>query len=175
MRLSKTITAATFFLALFISQAGYYFIYSVRQNYLKEIAEKKIIAGIPDEMLITIDVSDDGRDIQWREGGRELYLHGQLYDVAKTKTLGGKTIILCFNDKNEGQLLRQFSNATRSANDQNAEGKSSKQTVKFQFSDLMIAVKKTAPIYKSQSPVYFSFNDHIVPGTLEVKSPPPKT
>ena len=174
MRSTKTITAAIFFLAFFISQAGYYFIYTIQQHYLKEVAEEKIIAGIPDESLTAVDLNSDGRDIQWKEEGKEFYLHGQLYDVAKNKNVNGKTFILCFNDRDEGRLLQEFNKASASGTDQNTDGKNSKQTIKLQFTDLMVAAKKTAPADQELSHNYFSFNDNIVSGTTEIKSPPPK-
>jgi hypothetical protein len=174
MRLGKTITAASFFLALFISQAGYYFIHSIKQNYLKEQAEKKIVGGIPDKMLTAVDAGADGRDIQWKEERKEFYLRGQLYDVAKRKNVNGKEIIYCFNDRDEGKLLQQFNKAVRSGTEQNADGKNCKQTIKFQFTDLIITVKKTMSIGREIASNYFNFNDHILPGTIEVKSPPPK-
>jgi hypothetical protein len=174
MRLTKTITAVSFLLALFISQAGYYFIYSIQQHYLKEQSEEKLMAGIPDELLTKVDVNADGNDIQWKDEGKEFYLHGQLYDVANTKNLNGKTLVYCFNDRDEWKLLQQFSKAVRSGDDQNADGKNSKQTIKFQLTDLMVAAKKTLSFDREPASDYFSFNDKIVAGATEVKSPPPR-
>lgn len=174
MRLRKTITAAIFFLALFISQAGYFFIYSIQQHYYKEQAENKLMAGIPDEMLTAIDVSVDGKDMQWREEGREFYLQGELYDVAKIKNVNGKELIYCFNDRDESKVLQQLNKVVRSGNDQNSDSKNSKQTIKFQFSDLIIAAKKNIPSDCNPASNYLTFNDNIVSTSIEVKGPPPK-
>ena len=174
MRIRNTITASTLLLALFFSQAGYYFIYNVQQHYYKEIAEEKLLAGISDQLLTVIDVTDAGSDLQWNEEGKEFYLHGQLFDVAKKKNINGKDVIYCFNDKEEGKILQQLNKAVRPDNDQNAEGKNSKQTIKFQFSDFIITAKKAWLTGEGPASDYFSFNDNTVSVPIEIKTPPPR-
>jgi len=174
MQLRKTITSASFFFALFFSQAGYYFIYSIQENYLQEQSEEKINSGVPDETLTAIDFGAEEKNIQWKELGKEFYLHGQIFDIAKKKNVNGKTIIYCLNDRSEGKLLQEFNKVARSGSDQNTDGKNSKQTTKFQFTDLIIAAKKTSVIDVDLGQNYFSFDDKNMTRLIEVKSPPPR-
>ena len=59
-------------------------------NY-KKIAEEKLIAIIPGQMLTTIDVAIAGKYLQRKGGGRKgFYLHGLLFDIAKKKNVNGR-------------------------------------------------------------------------------------
>ncbi len=173
MRLQKTI-AVFFFFMLFIGQVGYYFIYTIQQHYIKELAEEQILAGVPETLMNVIDAEANKKDIQWKEEGKEFYLHGQLYDIQKVKKTDGKTFLYCLNDKREARLLEDLSNAIRSGGDQNTDNKGPKHTIKFQLTDYITVTEKSAFIEQDPAQKYTNFNDYLVATIKEINTPPPR-
>jgi hypothetical protein len=74
-------------------------------------------------------VAEENDSFRWEEEGKEFYQDGQLYDVVKSVTTGGKTVLYCINDKKEEELIRAFSKALRNRRS------SRKQKINFQISD----------------------------------------
>ena len=94
-----------------------------------------------------------------RRGG-EFFLHDHLYDVAKKKSVNGKLIIYCYNDKKEKKLIQQLIWSVNSGGDHSANPKNNKQTNKFQFTDLRIYMKASFTIDAGATVNYFSFIVH---------------
>ena len=160
---------------LFVSQIGYHFIYIIQQNEAKEEAERELLAKLPESSLELIDLAANKNDIDWEEEGKEFYLHGQMYDVAKTKDIEGKTILYCLNDKKEELVLQDLSKAVRSGNDQNADNKNGQHTIKFQLTDLFAFTENTAIIIQPASQEHIGFKVSIVSTIKEIITPPPNT
>lgn len=90
---------------------------------------RRILEGVPDAYLLVIERTDA---VDWVEKDRELMLGDELYDVIKTKTDNGKTYLYCLNDDDETQVLKKFSKAVKSRNNNSSSGKAAKQILKFQ-------------------------------------------
>lgn len=160
-------------MALFISQAGYYFIYLFQQHELKEKAKEQLLSLIPENQLEVIDLTANQKNIQWEEEGKEFYLHGQLFDVARLKKDDGKHLAYCLNDKKEEQLLKELSDLIKTSNEQTGN-KDGKQTIKFQVTDMIAYIQRPVLVDEIMTEKYSLFNDTEVASEKEVKSPPPK-
>jgi len=120
---------------IFISQVGYYFIYAYEQHLIKEQVKEEFLAGIPESSLELIVQEKYGNRIEWEEDGKEFYLDGNLYDVAKIKQVNGQTFLYCMNDKKENELIKKFSKTVKG---NHGNGKSEKQTIKNQLSAYLV-------------------------------------
>jgi hypothetical protein len=78
---------------------GYRFIYLIQQHLIKEQAEQQLLSTISDDQFEQINADDNLKNIVWEEEGKEFFLNGQMYDVAKKEIVNGKTILYCLNDK----------------------------------------------------------------------------
>lgn len=94
--------------------------------------KKEVLAGLPESSLEIIDVEQFSTSIDWKEEGKEFALNGVMYDVVKTTTLNGRLLIYCLNDQKEKQLINSLVKAIHSGQT-NTNGKSGKQSVKFQL------------------------------------------
>ena len=156
-----------------ISQVGYYCVYHYQQNRIKEDVKRQLFANVPESSLLVFEIDTPG--IEWEEEGKEFYLHGELFDVAKIKNVAGKTFIYCINDKKEEKLLQDLAQTIKSQTDNNGSGKSGKYEIKFQITDLTIkhleniSVFYFYPVYR-----YFSYDTAILFSLKEVNAPPPR-
>ena len=48
------------------------------------------------------------KEIYWEEKGKEFMFKGEMYDVVKTKTVNGKVMLYCINDKKEKALVDNY-------------------------------------------------------------------
>lgn len=171
----RKIAIILFVLLLFISQGGYHVIYSLRQYQLKEAVKEQMIARLPDSSLEVITIDENMPSFIWEEEGREFSLHGQLYDVARIKTVNGKKVLLCLKDGKEQQLVEERS-ATQSAGNANATDKSNGHTIKFQLNDCITEqADHSLPIHGHVCGDYCWFNAILCSSVKEVASPPPQS
>ena len=172
--IKKTITIS-FLLLLFFSQLGYQFIYAIRQADAKEEAKQKLLALIPEAALELIDAGANKNDIKWEEAGKEFYLHGQRFDIAKIKEVNGKTMLYCLNDKKEEQVLQDLSKSIQSASDQSANSKPGQHLVKFQIADFILDTQKIiTTTYQPARQKHVGYIVAIANTIKEVNTPPPK-
>ena len=134
------------------------------------------MAALPESSLEIIDADINKNNIEWEEEGKEFYLHGEMYDVARVKKINGKTLIYCLNDKKEEQVLQDLAKALQSGSDQNANGKPGQHLVKFQLADLnILSTEKTSvAINQPARQKHFGYTVAIVSNNKEVNTPPPK-
>ena len=112
--------------------------------------------------------------IRWEEEGREFYLDGKLYDVASIEKQNGKTMIHCVCDKDETELAKDVAKTIASSHEK-ANGKESKQTVKFQLSDYTVQLTdKTSYSLIAPSREYLDFDVAILSSPLSVDTDPPR-
>ena len=113
--------------------------------------------------------------IQWEEEGKEFYLHGELFDVAKIKKVAGKTFIYCINDKKEEKLLQDLAQTIKSQTDNNGSGKAGKYEIKFQITDLTIKNSEDIPVFDPPSSYrYFIYDAELLTSFTKIKVPPPR-
>lgn len=95
------------------SQIGYYFIMHYSQHVQKRVIQEEIYQQLKDEELEIISLTDNKQHINWEEEGKEFLLNGEMYDVVKTKTINGKLILYCINDKKEKSLIDKYNFVTK--------------------------------------------------------------
>ena len=134
------------------------------------------MAALPESSLEIIDADINKNNIEWEEEGKEFYLHGEMYDVARVKKINGKTLIYCLNDKKEEQVLQDLAKAVQSGSDQNNNGKPGQHLIKFQLADLnILSTEKTSvAINQPARQKHFGYTVAIVSNNKEVNTPPPK-
>jgi hypothetical protein len=172
----KKKVAILFLLMLFVSQIGYYFIYLFQQHEIKEAVKEQLLKTIPDELLVAINADANKDIIEWEEEGREFSMNGDMYDVARTKTVNGATILYCMSDTKEDQLLDDLAKSVRSANDNTANGKDTRHTVKFQLVDFVAPITEKITIISNRPALqkYAGYDVAILSSIKEVDIPPPK-
>ena len=166
----KKALAAILLTIIFISQVGYYFIYTIHQHIVKEEMEKELLAHIPDSSLELIIAEDFGDKIKWEEKNKEFFLNEELYDVARIEIKDGKTHLYCINDKKEKQLLDNLVNAVN----KNHDTKKERNNVKPVLTDLFFTTTPDSPQFFSYSFTYDILSVPIISSFKEIKSPPPK-
>jgi hypothetical protein len=166
----KKIFAIIILISAFISQVGYYFIYSFQQWQLKATIKKELFSALPESSLEVIIAEEHAGAIQWQEEGNEFYLNGTLYDVVKVKKADHKTIIYCLNDYKEKHLLTKLVKTVQSGR----SGKSNKGIAKFQFPVCIIS--------QNQANIFFPFINNLQASWVhsdlrssfqEINDPPP--
>jgi len=110
--LSRKIISLIIASAIILNSSGvivFYFIsLKLHKNYIKEL----LIEGLDDSLItiITIGKADMEKPGCFRrEGKREFWWQGKLYDIVKEKESGGTTLFHCINDEKEEKLLKRYS------------------------------------------------------------------
>ena len=170
--MKKSITIS-FLILLFFSQIGYYFFYLYQQYELKETVKHELLAQLPESSLEIIDANAVADDIEWEEEDMEFYLHGQMYDVAYIKTVNGKKMIYCLNDRKEDQLLKDLAKAVSSGNDQNSNNKHGHHIIKFQLSDFIISTENKITISQPATTKHVDYTVDLITNIIEIFTPPP--
>ncbi len=170
--MKKTLVISLLFL-LFINQLGYYCIHLLKLNQLKGAVKQQLLTSLSSTALERIDAIANKDLIKWEEPGKEFYLKGQLYDVARIVSEGGSRYLYCFNDKNEEQLLTDLSQQIRSAHDAPITGKSGSHEIKLRLPDLVKISDDAREITPAGIPFeYARFADDIVFPAKDVDTPP---
>jgi len=162
--------ASSLLAILFISQVGYYFIYTIHQHIIKEEIERELLAHIPESSLEVIIAEQVADKIVWEEKNKEFSLDGILYDVARIETKEGKTFFYCINDKKEKQLLDSLVKAVN----KNHDNKQGRNNIKSLIIDLLCMNIEEEPATFSCPSAYSSFSVTLVSSFEEINSPPPK-
>ena len=166
----KKAIAALLLCIIFISQVGYYFIYTVHQYIIKEKIERELLSRIPDSSLEVIIAEDIENRIEWEELNKEFFLDNELYDVARIEIKNGKTHLYCINDKKEKELL---DNLVKAVN-KNHDSKKERNNVKPVLTDMIVVISAEPVKTFSGSSSYGLFSVSPVSSFKEIKSPPPK-
>lgn len=132
--------------------------------------ERELLAQIPESSFEVIVAEDVADKMEWEEKGKEFYLDGEMYDVAKTKIKNGKTYLYCLNDKKEKQILNELSKAV----DGNHNTKQQKNTLKSPLPDLVCMSSEEELSIFSVPSAYSLFNVTLTSSFEEICMPPPK-
>jgi hypothetical protein len=156
----------------FYSQLGYFLAFKTVQYHWKKEMRRQILAATPDDALVAIPLAARIRSIEWEEPGREFSLQGQMYDVVRTKTINGQTVLLCVNDKKEAQLVEQMNKAS---NNRQQQGRDARVPV-FQFiCDLFFFNDMVRGVFSSHSTcVYNRYTASLLARSAAIPVPPPR-
>jgi len=166
----KKALAAILLTIIFMSQVGYYFVYTIHQHIIKEEIERELLTNIPESSLEVVIAENWNNKLEWEEKDKEFSLNGEMYDVARIEIKDGKTHLYCINDKKEKELLDNLVQAVN----KNHDSKKERNNVKPVLTDLIIiSPVESEKIFSDSSP-YGSLSVSPISSFKEIKSPPPK-
>ena len=167
----KKLSLIVIIAVLAYSQVGYYFVMRHHQHEQKEFIKEKILRELKDEELEIITL-DDPQKIYWEEDGKEFLLNGQMFDVVKARTVNGKQILYCINDKKEKALIDNYNLITKHNSSPDKKGKNSFDNSFNLFVDLN---ERGNTLYPGTVAIAFCcFDSQLCENTSELLSPPPK-
>lgn len=132
--------------------------------------ERELLTQIPESSFELIVAEEVAGKIEWEEKGKEFYLDGEMYDVAKIKIKNGKTYLYCLNDKKEKQILNELSKAVNG----NHNSKQQKNNLKSPLPDLVCMSSEEKLSIFSVPSTYSLFKITLTSSFEEISMPPPK-
>ena len=160
-------------LILIYSLGGYYFVMINTQEKLKENIKEKIVRKVAEKELDTISFTDNRERIYWEtDEDNEFSFNDEMYDVVKTKTVNGKVMLYCINDKKEKELVDNYNLVTKQNSSSDKKGKN---TVDNTFNLFIYQAEKNDGLVAIRdSNKYYSIEPHLTEGVDDNTSPPPK-
>lgn len=154
------------------SQVGYYFIFRNSQSQQKEAIKEKINSRLAEGELQIISFTDNQQKIYWEEEGKEFLLNGEMYDVVKSKTVNGKELLYCINDKKERELVDKYNSITKHNSSSDKKGKSNVDNSQNLF---IFDIDDNRDQF-AVSPVnrFGYFDSQLLENVMDHNSPPPK-
>jgi len=162
-------------LLVFACQMGYYFFYVGERAAAQHEMKAAMLAGLPDESYQIIVLEKNSNAIFWEEEGKEFYLNGKLYDVAKSSVKDGATYLYCLEDSGEDAIIKNLANNAQTGNEASSNGKGSRHQFKFQLTDLIN--HELLPITSDGGTAgsYFAeYSDRLISSLLAVNKMPPR-
>ena len=167
----KKLSLIVIIAVLAYSQVGYYFVMRHHQYEQKEAIKEKIFRQFKEEELEIISLSDN-KNIYWEEDGKEFLLNGQMFDVVRTKTVNGKQVLYCINDKKEKTLIDNYNLITKNNSSPDKKGKNAFDNSFNLFVDLNERDDDRYP--GAVAIVFCSFDSRLCDNIADHISPPPK-
>ena len=141
------------------------------QEEQKEIIKEKILDKLADDKLQAISFTDNQQQIFWEEKGKEFFFKGEMFDVVKSKTVNGKVVLFCINDKKEKSLVDEYNNITKHNNSSGKKTNNTDNSVNLFVDVIESANNLNAPILKTYFPHFISGLQSVPP---QIISPPPQ-
>ncbi|HEX7904937.1 MAG TPA: hypothetical protein VF487_13765 [Chitinophagaceae bacterium] len=140
------------------------------QKKQKEAIKEKILGQLKEEELEIISLND--QNIHWEEEGKEFFLNGEMYDVVITKTMDGKVMLYCINDKKEKSLIDNYNLNTKN---NSSPDKKSKRGFGNSFNLFLNNTERASTLNVAFIVTSFhSFDSQLCDNMAERISPPPK-
>ena len=108
---------------LVFSQVGYYAVMRHTQESHRELIKEQLHNNLKEDEMEVISLTDNANQIYWMEEGKEFLYKGEMYDVVKSKTVAGKTILYCINDKKEKELVDNYNRVTKNNSEKDKKAK----------------------------------------------------
>ena len=135
--------------------------------------KERLLSDMPDSLLEAIPFSGNENNIDWEEEGKEFSFKGEMYDVAKIKTVNGQKILYCSSDKKEDLLLKQLNDITGS-NNQNAGKNGKSLNVKLVYDYVVMGQPDYFIGYPHTRPAYIHYDVALSQQTSPIIAPPPR-
>ncbi len=153
------------------SHMGYYVIMQHTQYREKRKIQEKLIGELKDEELEKITLADNEGYIYWEEKGKEFLYNGKMYDVVKTKTINGKIILYCLDDKKEKSLIDNYNLVTK----HNSSNKKSKSNIDNSINLFLSPDENNVDKhFDLAANKYSPYVSHLTKKISDNSSPPPK-
>ena len=156
---------------LAFSQVGYYFVLRQSQERQKEIIKQTILSQLKDEELDIISLNNNQQKIYWEEDGKEFLFNGEMYDVVKSKTVNGKILLYCINDKKEKALVDRYNSITKHNSSSDKKSKTIDNSITLFFQE-----KENADNVGDKKLIkyFFSYKSPLPQNLMDKNYPPPK-
>lgn len=95
------------FLFIFIYNLfGYYTVFKVLQNHVRDEVKQRIKHSVPDDELVLISVSaTDNYSLIWTKPNKEFRYRGEMYDIVRLETKRDLILYYCIHDFKESKLF----------------------------------------------------------------------
>jgi len=106
----KRIFAAIILIVFLVNTMGYFVVFKCNQMMAKEMMMNQIRSGLYQQNLIVLQVvhPETNRNYRHLDKGEFSY-YGNLYDLVFERKNGDTTLLYCFHDKKEENLIADFS------------------------------------------------------------------
>ncbi len=161
-------------LVIFVySIIGYYPIFILMQNSVKEEMKERIKNVIPSEEMIIFNFNEtDYMDLVW-EDDNEFRYKGDMYDVIRiVKSENNNIRVYCIDDKKETKLLADFEKQTQN----NSTDGQQKQNIVKLFTSFYLLVKESNSFIPDKLVLSaFDFKKSFISFIGDIPAPPPKS
>jgi hypothetical protein len=149
----KITTSISFLFLLLTSQFGHSLLFAVQQWEIRKDWEARLLSQIPETSL---DRIEESADLHWEDAGKEFEYRGNMYDVVKTRIISGKVIHFAVNDRQEEQLIRNFSRIMKESQDGTDAPRNNKIPLKYQ--SFVFTLPDLVPVPGSRTSTGISFS-----------------
>ena len=168
----KKLSLIAIIAVLAYSQVGYYFVLRYSQSVQKKSIKHKIRSQLKDADLEIISLTDNNENIVWLEEDKELLFKEEMYDVVRRKTVNGKTLLYCINDKKEKDLVEKYNLITKHNSSADKKGK---HTVDHSVNLYLQQEESNSGLsFALLLNNYNSFDPHLPDNFMDKISPPPR-
>jgi len=112
----RHLAAIALFAFMLLQAAGYFFVFKLQQDEIRQKIKQQIKAGVPEEELVLFKISkalaNQSRNF-WSIPGREFRSNGVMYDVVRQEMHGDSTWYYCLADEKETQLFAHLDAAVK--------------------------------------------------------------
>jgi hypothetical protein len=152
--------------------AGYFYLYKIKQDQIREEIKENILYKIPVDQLILIkSFSGSCEKISWLEKNKEFRFKGCMYDVVKTKVIGDTTYYYCYNDIREARLFGNLNKLIKDhAGDSKSKSNNKKPVINYFFQQNCFT-----PSISEKPLHYFNLTPVLECIAPELLSPPPES
>ena len=168
----KNLSLIAIIAVLAYSQVGYYFVMRHSQSVHKKYIKHKIRSQLKDAELEIISLTHNRQLIHWVKKEKEFFFKGEMFDVVKRKTVAGKILLYCINDKKEKALVDNYNLQTKQNSSADKKGKHSVDNSMNLF--VYCDEKKDNLNFTGLSNSFASFNSRLAENKMDTISPPPK-
>jgi len=156
-------------ISLLLTEQVGYVLYQIAWNDTHEAMEAAFLSRVHEDDLEAINYTDDQQAISWQEVNEDFYFRGELYDVAQTRTIDGKTWLYCIKERTENDLIEKYAKTT-SLRKPNDIGISRPELL----SEYVLKVKESSDKIISINTRFTNFEQHILLRAKEILIPPPR-
>ena len=151
---------------------GYYFVFLVVDSENRNEIQGALIH---DTSLQTIRISkSELKNVILKDGGKEIEVNGEMYDVLSVSTDGDFLVFKCVNDKNERNLFSVLDKQVKNNSDSNSPEKKQNDSTKNPVKELF-CFEKNNFVSNFLFVEFPAINGKLQTVNLSLLSPPPKT
>lgn len=139
----KAVVSSFLLMLLMFQLVGYFLVFKIRQNEIRQEIKQQILAGIPDNKLVLLKIHDSltrqpNQQFRWIHKGEFRY-QGQMYDIVRSMFMDGETWFYCIADHKETQLVTNLEKQIKHEMGKRRAGKNQNDNLQRIFSPYTLA------------------------------------